>query len=73
MALVASCGGLCEIVEDTNMLVDYRRYLQQIDYNALLIEAVGVWAIDAPEQYSAEELIEIMVGKDEALSLAGAL
>lgn len=55
------------------MLIDYRRYLSEITYDALLIEAIGVWGIEAPEQYQADELIEMMVGKDEALDKAGVL
>lgn len=47
------------------MLVTYRRYLESVSYEALLFEAFEVWGIEAPEQFDRDELIEILVGKDE--------
>lgn len=47
------------------MLVTYRRCLESMSYEALLVEAHEVWAIEAPEQYDRDDLIEILVGKEE--------
>lgn len=47
------------------MLTPYRKYLETLPYEALLIEANEVWAINDPEGYLREELIEVLVGKDE--------
>lgn len=53
------------------MLVDYRRYLNTINYEALLVEACDIWCIEAPEQYDQAELIEILVGKDDNVNAGG--
>lgn len=47
------------------MLAPYRNYLQSLSYEQLLTEALTIWAINDPEQYDQNELIEVLVGKDE--------
>lgn len=47
------------------MLAPYRKYLQALTYDQLLQEALTFWSISDPEQYDQDELIEVLVGKDE--------
>lgn len=54
------------------MLIEYKSYLKTLPYEALLIEAVEVWGIeDAEANYTQEELIEVLAGRDEELHTRG--
>lgn len=54
------------------MLIEYKSYLKTLPYDALLIEAVEVWGIeDAEANYTQEELIEVLAGRDEELHTRG--
>lgn len=53
------------------MLLSYRRYLNTIPHEALLVEANEVWGVVEPESLTQEELIEVLVGKDEAVENGG--
>ena len=54
----------------------YRKYLQTLSPKDLATEALDIWGIDVNgEDFEMEvdELIEILVGKDEAEEKAGVL
>lgn len=49
----------------------YRNYLHTLNTERLLREAVNVWNVHNPDILSRDELIEKLVGLDEAVELGG--
>lgn len=49
----------------------YRNYLNSLNFELLAREATNVWNVQNPRDFGQDELIEKLVGMDEAVDLGG--